>query len=91
VRKPRQRADQRRWKWRLESAGQDYAEWVPWDWRSGQIAAGITALNLPVDEPTEVVITEDGEKLSSAPSMAAAGSAAKHPPMGPPAGQRQDD
>jgi len=60
----RLRADQRRWKWRLESAGEDYAEWVPGDWASGQIAAEITALNLPADQTAEVVISEeeDGEK-----------------------------
>src|SRR5262245_33518396 len=54
----RLRADQRRWKWRLESAGQDYGEWVPGDWASGVIAAEITALNLPAGQEAVAVVTE---------------------------------
>ena len=53
------RADQRRWKWRLESAGQDYAQWVPGDWHSGQIAAEITALNLPPGQDAEAVVSDE--------------------------------
>jgi hypothetical protein len=53
------RADQRRWRWRLESAGQDSGEWVPGDWHSGQIAAEITALNLPPGQEAAAVTSSD--------------------------------
>ena len=58
------RRDQRAWRWRLESAGQDYAEWVPADWRSGQIQAEITVLNLPPGQKAIAVASgeEDPER-----------------------------
>ncbi|HYB19019.1 MAG TPA: hypothetical protein VEF71_26615 [Streptosporangiaceae bacterium] len=58
------RAAQRAWRWRLQSAGQDYAEWVPGDWRSGQIQAEITALNLPPGQDAAAVADaeEDPER-----------------------------
>jgi hypothetical protein len=58
------RRDQRAWRWRLESAGQAYAEWVPGDWRSGQIQAEITALNLPLGQEAAAVTSakEDPER-----------------------------
>jgi hypothetical protein len=53
------RRDQRAWRWRLESAGQDYAEWVLGDWRSGQIQTEITALNLPPGQDATVVSDDE--------------------------------
>jgi hypothetical protein len=53
------RAAQRAWRWRLQSAGQDYAEWVPGDWRSGQIHSEITALNLPPGQDAVAVASGD--------------------------------
>ena len=53
------RRDQGAWRWRLTSAGQDYAEWVPGDWRSGQIQAEITALNLPPGQEATAVVSSD--------------------------------
>lgn len=53
------RAGQRTWKWRLASAGQDYAEWIPGDWRSGVIQAEITALNLPPGQEAAAVVSDD--------------------------------
>ena len=58
------RGGQRAWKWRLISAREDYAEWVPGDWRSGQIQAEITALNLPPGQEAAAVVSgeEDPER-----------------------------
>jgi hypothetical protein len=53
------RGVQRAWRWRLTSAGEDYAEWVPGDWRSGQIQAEITALNLPPGQEAVAVVSEE--------------------------------
>jgi hypothetical protein len=53
------RGDQRAWRWRLTSAGQDYAEWVPGDWRSGQIQAEITALSLAPGQDAAAVAVDD--------------------------------
>ena len=39
--------------------GGDYAEWVPGDWRSGQIQAEITALNLPPGQEATAVVSSD--------------------------------
>jgi len=55
------RRDQRAWRWRLESAGQDYAEWVPGDWRSGQIQAEIIGLNRPPGQDVTAVADDDAD------------------------------
>jgi hypothetical protein len=53
------RASQRQWRWRLQSAGQDYAEWVPADWKSGVIAAEIAGLNLPPGQEPTAIVSDD--------------------------------